>query len=189
MIEVVPIVNVFWETPCCKLNEFLVEAHWDHISLFLTSTSLREGIFLTILKLEMQPSLHLRDDGDQLFATITCFPSFGEGYSSGEPDPAVSASRCAGELLLQAFLWSMNTQLVALMEDYRLTANRSKARAPMLAHQSKAFQILARSCFQLSRSPQLALYSFTYVPHQVPGSPSELFTETDTHDGFYSVYL
>lgn len=130
--------------------------------------------------------IYLRDDRDQLLPTITRFPSFGEGYSSGEPYPAVSASQCAGELPLQAFLWSMKTQLVALTEDYCPTANRSKARAPMLASQSKAFQILARSCFQFFRSPQLVSHSFAHGPHQVPGILNELFTETDLWQFLFS---
>lgn len=133
----------------------------------------------------MQSSLHLRDDRDQLSATITCFPSFGEDNSSGEPDRLVS--------VLESFYcrpsfgaWRPS---VAVMQDYHLTANRSKACAPMLADPSNPFQILATSCFRLSRSPQLALYSFAHVPHQIPGSPRELFTKTDTCDGFYSAYL
>lgn len=72
------------------------------------------------------------------------------------------------------------------MDDHCLTANRGKACARMLADQSKAFQILPRSCCPLSRSPQLASYSFSHVPRQIPESPSELFTETGTCDSFYA---
>lgn len=90
---------VLRHTSCCKLNQFLVEAHWDHISLFLTSTSLRKDIFLTNLKPVLQSSHHLQDYRDELFVTAP-FP-----FLWSKPGPAIPTSQCAGELLkLQACL-------------------------------------------------------------------------------------